>query len=70
MSFPEDLKYTDEHEWVSAPNEDGIVRIGITAYAQEALGDIVHVSVTAVGGDVTSGQALGEVEATKSASDV
>ena len=68
--FPEDLRYTDEHEWVSAPNEDGIVRIGITSYAQEALGDIVHVSVPSVGGDVTSGQPLGEVESTKSVSDV
>ena len=68
--YPEDLKYTPEHEWVSAPNEDGIVRIGITAYAQEALGDIVYVSVPAVGADVTSGQPLGEVESTKSVSDV
>jgi glycine cleavage system H protein len=68
--FPEDLKYTAEHEWVSAPNEDGIVRIGITSYAQEALGDIVYVSVPAVGSDVTAGQALGEVESTKSVSDV
>jgi glycine cleavage system H protein len=68
--FPEDLRYTAEHEWVSAPNEDGIVRIGITSYAQEALGDIVFVAVPAVGTDVTSGQALGEVESTKSVSDI
>ena len=68
--YPEDLKYTAEHEWVSAPNDDGIVRIGITSYAQEALGDIVYVSVPAVGSDVTSGQTLGEVESTKSVSDV
>jgi glycine cleavage system H protein len=68
--YPEDLKYTAEHEWVSAPNEDGIVRIGITSYAQEALGDIVYVSVPGVGADVTSGQPLGEVESTKSVSDV
>lgn len=68
--YPEDLKYTAEHEWVSAPNEDGIVRIGITSYAQEALGDIVYVSVPAVGADVSSGQPLGEVESTKSVSDV
>jgi glycine cleavage system H protein len=67
---PEDLKYTAEHEWVSAPNEDGIVRVGITSYAQEALGDIVYVSVPAVGGDVTSGQTVGEIESTKSVSDV
>lgn len=68
--YPEDLRYTAEHEWVSAPNEDGIVRIGITSYAQEALGDIVFVSVSAVGSDVSPGQALGEVESTKSVSDV
>ena len=68
--YPENLKYTAEHEWVSAPTDDGIVRIGITSYAQEALGDIVYVSVPAVGGDVTAGQALGEVESTKSVSDV
>lgn len=68
--FPEDLKYTAEHEWVSAPNEDGIVRIGITGYAQEALGDVVYVSVHAVGAELSAGQALGEVESTKSVSDV
>jgi glycine cleavage system H protein len=68
--YPDGLKYTSEHEWVSPPNEDGIVRVGITGYAQEALGDIVYVSVSAVGGDVTDGQVLGEVESTKSVSDV
>jgi glycine cleavage system H protein len=68
--YPEDLRYTAEHEWVSAPNADGIVRIGITSYAQEALGDVVYVSVSAVGSDVTAGEALGEVESTKSVSDV
>ncbi len=68
--YPEELRYTAEHEWVSAPNADGIVRVGITSYAQEALGDIVNVSVSAVGADVASGDALGEVESTKSVSDV
>jgi glycine cleavage system H protein len=68
--YPEELRYTAEHEWVSAPNADGIVRVGITSYAQEALGDIVYVSVSAVGADVASGDALGEVESTKSVSDV
>ena len=68
--FPEEFKYTAEHEWVSAPNEDGIVRVGITGYAQEALGDIVYVSVPAVGSEVNAGQSLGEVESTKSVSDV
>jgi glycine cleavage system H protein len=68
--YPEELKYTAEHEWVSAPSEDGIVRVGITSYAQEALGDIVYVSVSTVGGDVNSGETLGEIESTKSVSDV
>jgi glycine cleavage system H protein len=68
--YPEDLKYTSEHEWVSAPNEDGIVRVGITGYAQEALGDIVFVNVTSVGADLPAGQELGEVESTKSVSDI
>jgi glycine cleavage system H protein len=68
--FPDDIKYTAEHEWVSAPNGDGIVRIGITSYAQDALGDIVYVSVPAVGSDVAAGQPLGEVESTKSVSDI
>jgi glycine cleavage system H protein len=70
VSYPEELKYTAEHEWVSAPNEDGIVRVGITGYAQEALGDIVYVSVPAVGGDLAAGAPLGEVESTKSVSDI
>ena len=68
--FPEELRYTAEHEWVSAPNEDGLVRVGITSYAQEALGDIVYVSVPAVGSDVAAGEPLGEVESTKSVSDI
>jgi len=70
VSYPEELRYTAEHEWVSGPDEDGIVRIGITSYAQEALGDIVYVSVSAVGSDVSPGDSLGEVESTKSVSDV
>jgi glycine cleavage system H protein len=68
--YPEELRYTTEHEWVSPPNEDGIVRVGITSYAQEALGDIVYVSVPAVGSDVGAGESLGEVESTKSVSDI
>jgi glycine cleavage system H protein len=69
VNLPEDLKYTAEHEWVRAA--DGhTVRVGITDYAQGALGDIVYVSLPAVGAAVTSGQPLGEVESTKSVSDV
>ena len=66
--YPEDLKYTSEHEWVRV--EGDTVRIGITSYAQEALGDIVFVTLPTVGSDVRAGQPFGEVESTKSVSDV
>jgi glycine cleavage system H protein len=65
---PEDLKYTAEHEW--AHTDGNVIRVGITDYAQEALGDIVFVSLPAVGTAVTAGQPLGEVESTKSVSDI
>jgi glycine cleavage system H protein len=69
VNTPEDLKYTAEHEWVRAA-EGQTLRVGITDYAQSALGDIVFVSLPAVGTAVTPGQPLGEVESTKSVSDV
>ena len=69
--YPDDLKYTSEHEWVRSPGEvDSSVRIGITDYAQEALGDIVYVSLPEVGDEVESGSAVGELESTKSVSDI
>jgi glycine cleavage system H protein len=68
VSYPEDLRYTSEHEWVR--QGDGSLRVGITSYAQDALGDIVFVTLPAVGDEVTAGQAFGEVESTKSVSDV
>ena len=69
--YPEDLNYTAEHEWVRSPGEsDGSVRIGITHYAQDALGDIVYVSLPEVGQDVSAGTPCGELESTKSVSDV
>ena len=69
--YPQDLKYTGEHEWIRTPGEaDGSVRIGITHYAQDALGDIVYVSLPEVGESVTAGDACGELESTKSVSDV
>jgi glycine cleavage system H protein len=67
---PDDLRYTTEHEWLRAPGDGGTVRFGITDYAQEALGDIVYVSLPEVGAQVTAGQPCGEVESTKSVSDV
>ncbi len=69
MSTPEDLKYTAEHEWVR-PGDGTTVRVGITDYAQDALGDIVFVSLPAVGAEASAGEAFGEVESTKSVSDV
>ncbi len=69
--FPDDLKYTSEHEWVRGPAEAGAsVRVGITDYAQEALGDIVYVSLPDVGADLETGSAIGELESTKSVSDI
>jgi glycine cleavage system H protein len=69
--YPDDLKYTQEHEWVRSPGEsEGSVRVGITHFAQDALGDIVYVSLPAVGDAVTAGAACGELESTKSVSDV
>ena len=68
----DDLKYTAEHEWISVvgSGDDAVLRVGITTYAQQALGDIVFVTLPAVGTAVTAGQSLGEVESTKSVSDV
>ncbi|MEX0429143.1 glycine cleavage system protein GcvH [Nocardioides sp. DS6] len=69
--YPEDLKYTTEHEWLRSPGEhDGSVRVGITHFAQDALGDIVYVSLPAVGDTITGGESCGELESTKSVSDV
>jgi glycine cleavage system H protein len=65
---PTDLKYTAEHEWVAVVGDR--VRVGITDYAQEALGDIVFVTLPSVGTTVTAGQTFGEVESTKSVSDL
>ncbi len=68
LEYPAGLRYTAEHEWVR--EEDGTVRIGITAFAQEALGDVVYVSLPTVGDTVTAGDTCGEVESTKSVSDL
>ena len=68
--IPEDLRYTDKHEWLAAPQPSGAVRVGITDFAQDALGDIVYVDLPEVGTAVSAGEAFGEVESTKSASEV
>ncbi len=68
MNVPDDLKYSEDHEWVRA--EGGLVRFGITDYAQDALGDVVFVQVPTVGSVVTRGASISEVESTKSVSDI
>ncbi len=69
--YPDDLSYTSEHEWVRTPGEhEGAVRVGITQYAQDALGDIVYVSLPEVGESLTAGSTCGELESTKSVSDI
>jgi glycine cleavage system H protein len=67
--YPDELKYTAEHEWVRI-EDDGLVTCGITDYAQEALGDIVFITLPEPGAAVASGDTVGEVESTKSVSDV
>jgi glycine cleavage system H protein len=66
--YPEDLKYSAEHEWVKATN--GTARVGITDFAQDALGDIVYVQVPEVGTAIRAGDTCGELESTKSVSDL
>jgi glycine cleavage system H protein len=69
--YPEDLRYTAEHEWVrSTGDAGGSVRVGITHYAQEQLGDIVYVQLPDVGDEVAAGAPCGELESTKSVSDL
>ena len=68
MEFPEELRYTKEHEW--ARSEGDRVRVGITDFAQDALGDVVYVDLPEVGAKVEAHQPFGEVESTKSVSDV
>ena len=67
--IPEDLRYTADHEWVRSTGE-GSVRIGITDYAQNSLGDIVFVQMPEPGTTITPGDSIGEVESTKSVSDI
>src|SRR5262245_25716448 len=67
--IPNDLKYTAEHEWVRS-GDGGTIRVGITDYAQQALGDVVFVSLPQIGATVDAGAAFGEVESTKSVSDL
>ncbi|MFC8368684.1 MULTISPECIES: glycine cleavage system protein GcvH [unclassified Streptomyces] len=69
MSNPTQLRYSKEHEWLSAA-EDGVSTVGITEHAANALGDVVFVQLPAVGDGVTAGETCGELESTKSVSDL
>jgi len=68
MNFPEDLKYTKEHEW--ARQKGGKVQVGITDFAQDQLGDVVYVELPAVGDEVKKGESFGVVESTKAVSEL
>jgi glycine cleavage system H protein len=67
---PEDLRYTAEHEWVRLTDDGSTAQIGITDYAQDALGDIVYIQLPDVGDEVSAGSPMGELESTKSVSDL
>jgi len=69
MNAPDDRRYTQDHEWAQLDN-DGRVRVGITDYAQDALGDVVYVELPEAGSLVDAGGTVGEVESTKSVSDL
>ncbi|MGD9750818.1 MAG: glycine cleavage system protein GcvH [Acidimicrobiia bacterium] len=68
MNVPDDLRYSSDHEWVRV--EDGLIRVGITDYAQDALGDVVYIDLPAVGTAAEAGGSFSEVESTKSVSDI
>jgi glycine cleavage system H protein len=68
MNFPEELKYTNQHEWVSVEKETAL--IGITDYAQQALGDVVYIEIPEIGTELVKGDTLSVVESVKAASDI
>ena len=68
MNYPTDLKYSKTHEWVK--EEDGLTVIGISDFAQDALGDVVFVNLPGEGDEVTAGEAFGDVESVKAVSDL
>ena len=68
LEYPDNLQYSNDHEWVLV--KDGVARIGITSFAQDALGDIVYVSLPEVGDELEVGDSAGEIESTKSVSDL
>ncbi|GHA91292.1 MULTISPECIES: glycine cleavage system protein GcvH [Streptomyces] len=70
MSNPQHLRYSKEHEWLSPADADGVATVGITEFAANALGDVVYAQLPDVGSTVTAGETCGELESTKSVSDL
>lgn len=70
MNVPHDLRYTSEHEWVRVLDDSSRVRVGITDFAQDALGDVVYVDLPATGSTVAASDSVGELESTKSVSEM
>ncbi|MCF3104759.1 glycine cleavage system protein GcvH [Streptomyces roseoverticillatus] len=70
MSNPQQLRYSKEHEWLSAVDADGVATVGITEFAANSLGDVVYAQLPAVGDTITAGESCGELESTKSVSDL
>ena len=69
-NIPQELKYTKEHEWVALGDQSSVVRIGITDFAQSALGDIVYIQLPKIGDTLSADSVCGEVESTKSVSEI
>jgi len=69
-NVPDELKYSAEHEWIATTEDPSVVRVGITDFAQDALGEVVYVEHAEVGATVAAGDVVGEVESTKSVSDI
>lgn len=70
LDYPVSLRYSRDHEWVETTENSAVVRVGITDFAQEQLGDVVYVDLPEVGDKTTAGESYGEVESTKSVSDL
>src|SRR5699024_1029370 len=70
LDYPVSLRYSRDHEWIATTEDDAVVRVGITDFAEEQLGDVVYVDLPAVGDSITSGESFGEVESTKSVCDL
>ena len=70
LTYPQGLRYSAEHEWVAQTDDASVVRVGITDFAQDSLGEVVFVDIPDVGDSVSAGESCGEVESTKSVSDL